>query len=126
MCDRMLLAGAEGRIKIEASWLVRAEVQTAAAAGVATNVREAVAELLDNEGVTWITLDRFIANDAVALSRSLPRRLAGADAVHLATAVRRGCGYFMALDGNFPFGDTVKGVEILRPQPVWQPHLFEE
>lgn len=125
MCDRVLVAGAEGRIKIEASWMVRAEIQTVAGPEVPADVREAVIALLDNEGVTWIAVDRFIALDALSISQSLPKRLGGADAVHLATAVRRGCDYFMALDDGFPFGQAVNGVRVRRPEPVWQPDLFE-
>ncbi len=123
--DSILLAAAEGRIDVLASWLVRAEVQTAAAPSVPDDVKEAVAALLDNEGVRWVAVDRFVAQDAVALSQALPKPLAGADAVHLATAVRHQCDYLMALDGKFPFGDQVKGVQVMKPAPVWAVDLLD-
>lgn len=123
--DAVLIAAAEGRVELVASWLVRAEVQSAADEGVSDDVRAALLALLENEGVVWVGVDRFIAQDAVSLSSSLARRLAGADAVHLATAVRYGCDYLMALDGKFPFGEQVKGVKVMKPGVVWEQHLLD-
>lgn len=71
----------------------------------------------------WVGLDRFVAEAAVELSNSLPKRLAGADAVHLATAVRAGCQYFMAYDRKYPYGDDVQGVTVMNPAVVWDPQL---
>jgi predicted nucleic acid-binding protein len=121
--DEVIVAAAEGLIDVVASWLVRAEIQSAAAGAVSQEIRDALGALLDRGGVRWVALDRFVATDAVQLSKSLPKRLAGADAVHLATAVREGCRYFMAYDRKYPYGEDVKGVTVMQPAVVWDPQL---
>jgi predicted nucleic acid-binding protein len=49
-----------------------------------------------------------------------------ADAIHLASAIRMDCHYFMTHDQGFPIGHTTEGVQVVRPQPVWQESLFEQ
>lgn len=121
--DEVILAAAQGLIDVVASWLVRAEIQSAADDAVSQETRDALGALLDPNGMQWVGLDRFVAEAAVELSNSLPKRLAGADAVHLATAVRAGCRYFMAYDRKYPYGEDVQGVTVMQPAVVWDAQL---
>jgi predicted nucleic acid-binding protein len=121
--DEVIHAAAGGLIDVVASWLVRAEVQSAADDAVSQETRDALGKLLEGDGVRWVGLDRFVATDAVQLSNRLSKRLAGADAVHLATAVRAGCQYFMAYDRKYPYGEDVQGVTVMHPAVVWDPQL---
>ena len=125
MADRVLLAAADGRIDLVGSWLLRAEVQTSAGPDVDRAVVDAVTRLLDNEGIRWMAVDRFVAAKALEVSRVSRKRLAGADAVHLATAVISGADYFMAYDTGFPTGETIQGVKVIAPSVVWEEDLFE-
>jgi hypothetical protein len=82
----------------------------------------------------WTELDRRLANHAASLaSKWHPyrentdgKKLGGADALHLAAAIRTGCDYLMTHDRGFPLGYTVEGVQVLRPATVWQPDLLED
>lgn len=125
LSDRVILAAAAGRVRLVASWLVRAEVQSVASSRIDPAVIAAVDELLDSDGVRWVAVDRFVALKAREVSRALPRRLRGADAVHLATAVLEGADYFMAIDKDFPADLKVDGVPVTRPRVVWAEDLFE-
>ena len=125
MSDRVLAAAAAGRIRVVASWLVRAEVQSVPPPTVDQSVVDTVDQLLENEGVRWVAVDRFVASKARELSRGLPKRLKGADAVHLATAVLENANYFMTTDKDFPIDDSVDGVPVTLPIAVWPEDLFE-
>lgn len=75
--------------------------------------------LLQNAAITWVDVDLSIAIDARVVARELPLR-GGADATHMATAVRHSADYFMSVDGEFPYGTDYKHVRIRRPEVVWQ------
>ncbi len=124
MCDRVLLAGGAGRIQVVASWLVRAEVQSVPPPNTDRVLTEVVDQLLDSKGVRWVAVDRFVAVEARELSLRLPKRLSGADAVHLATAVLEKAAFFMTMDEDFPFDNTIDGVAVTKPMVVWQEDLF--
>ena len=56
-------------------------------------------------------MDRILARETVRLAgewhnkrADTGKRLGGADATHLAAAVRLGCDYLMTTDGGFPIG----------------------
>jgi predicted nucleic acid-binding protein len=77
-------------------------------------------------------VDRFLARDAGQLAKAWhPKRadkkksLGGADATHLAAAVRLDCDYLMTHDEGFPLGHTVNGVQVVRPKVVWPEHLLD-
>ena len=125
MADKLILAAADGRINLVASWLLRAEIQTSAGPNIEPSIVSAVDALLDNDGIRWVAVDRFVAAKALEVSRLTPRRLAGADAVHLATAVLEGADYLMVIDKGFPRGKTIEGVKVVAPTVVWQEDLFD-
>lgn len=84
------------------------------------------------ESTLWTDVDRFLAREAVRLAEhwhgkraSRDRRMRGADATHLAAAVRLGCDYLMTNDEGFPLGHEVEGVKVVRPSEVWPKHLFD-
>lgn len=52
------------------------------------------------------------------------KKMGAADALHLAAAVRLGCDFLMTHDGGFPHGHAVHGVQVIRPQIVWQETLW--
>lgn len=87
-----------------------------------TEADEMVATYLDGVGVEWVELDIMIARDARTLGWQY--KLRSADAVHLATAVRRKADYFMSYDEAFPFGEKVNGVAVMKPAVIWQPTLI--
>jgi predicted nucleic acid-binding protein len=86
---------------------------------------------LDHPKTKYLEIDRFLARDATRLARTWhsfsarSKKLSGADALHLAAAIRLGSGYLMTCDGGFPLGQTVEGVEITLPEQVWQPTLLD-
>jgi predicted nucleic acid-binding protein len=123
----------DDRVVLGASALIEAEVLCVPA------VREGAQGTMDHirgwftaEATAWTDVDRFLAREAARLAgawhvkRANPRkRLGGADAVHLAAAVRLGCDYLMTNDGGFPIGHEVQGVRVLRPTIVWPEHLLD-
>lgn len=56
---------------------------------------------------------------------NMKKRLGSADGTHLAAAVRLGCEYLMTHDEGFPVGDTVNGVQVVRPNVVWPKSLLD-
>lgn len=124
----------DDRIALAASALIEAEVNCAGA------VRDGSQPVLDQvrgwftaESTRWADVDRFLAREAADIARQWhpqradkTKRLGGADAIHLAAAVRLACGYLMTHDEGFPLGHNVNGVKILRPTVVWDPHLLDQ
>lgn len=123
--DRLLLAAVHGKIRLVASWVLRAELQSDPTGEVDVRVRNTVEEILDNDAIRWVEVDRRVALAARDLSRSLPRRLGGADAIHLATAILAGADYFMSVDRKFPYGSTIGGCQVTEPKVVWPEDLFD-
>lgn len=64
--------------------------------------------------IQWVDVDLVVAREARRLSRV--HRLRGADAIHLASAIRATCDVLMTWNKkDFPIGQTVDGVEIRDP-----------
>lgn len=122
------------RVVLAASALVEAEVNCAAAVRDGTQaVAEQVRGWFIAESTDWTDVDRFLAREAAQLARAWhpfrankKKRLGGADATHLAAAVRLRCDYLMSHDEAFPLGEKVEGVQVVRPGAVWPQDLLDD
>lgn len=118
---RMLLAAERGDIRLVASTLVLVEVASWKG-DVTTSERDKVIDkYLSNAPVDWYELDAFVAEKARALCDH--HKMRGADATHLATAVRAKADYLVSTDTRFPYGEKINGVEIIKPTILWTPTL---
>lgn len=123
----------DDRVVLAASALIEAEVLCVPA--VRDRAQEAVDQIrgwFTAEATLWTDVDRFLSREAVRLASQwhgeradTSKRLGGADATHLAAAVRLGCDYLMTTDGGFPIGHEVEGVKVQRPEVVWPEHLLD-
>lgn len=123
----------DDRVVLAASALIEAEVQCVPA--VRSGTQEAMDQIrgwFTAEATQWTDVDRFLAREAARLAsqwhdkRADPgKRLGGADATHLAAAVRLDCDYLMTTDGGFPIGHEVEGVIVQSPAVVWPEHLLD-
>jgi predicted nucleic acid-binding protein len=124
VCMDLLEAAERGDIQLIASRLLSAEVGSYKGNMPGEKAAdEMIARFLDGVGVEWVELDVIVAREARMLSWKYELR--AGDAVHLATAVRRHADYLMSFDEKFPFGQTVSGVSVMKPDRVWQPSLFD-
>ncbi len=118
---------------LAASSLIDAEVSCAGAVrNGGSGVVQKVRGWFTAASTEWADVDRFLARDAWQLAKTWhskradkKKRLGGADATHLAAAVRLGCYYLMTHDEGFPLGHTVNGVQVVRPKVVWLEHLLD-
>lgn len=115
---RSLLADAQQkRFTVVASTLIYAEVcghGDVRAAANADAVDERIAAFFEQGFLQWVEVDLVIARDARRLSRE--HRLRGADAIHLASAVRARCDALMSWNKkDFPIGEQVAGVDVREP-----------
>lgn|GEM_PF-2308477 len=123
----------DDRVTLAASSLIDAEVSCAGAVrGGGPAIVQQVRGWFTAASTEWTDVDRFLARDAGQLARAwhpkranTKKRLGGADATHLAAAVRLGCDYLMTHDEGFPLGHTVNGVQVARPSIVWPEHLLD-
>ena len=81
-----------------------------------------IRSLFASDLVEWADVDRLVVREAAELSDQYPR-MASADLVHMATAIRQHADYLITNDRGFPHGDTIKGVQIISPSVVWQEEL---
>ncbi len=126
---RGLLRGGENkRFAVVASTLIYAEVSghgDVRAAQDAVAVDAKVSAFFESGFISWVEVDLVLARDARRLSREW--RLRGADAIHLASAVRASCEVLMTWNKNdFPIGQTVGGVEVREPFLFGQGSLDDE
>jgi predicted nucleic acid-binding protein len=124
---RSLFRAAErGDVMIMASNLVQAEVTghgDVRNASPSSRSAELVRDWFLADWIEWCDLDRIIARKVADLSRDF--RLRGADAVHLASAIRLNADYLMSNDKSFEaaLNKTVEGVQVVTPQILWQETL---
>jgi len=125
--SRSLFRAAErGDVMVLASNLVQVEVMGHGDVRNATP-ESTSAELVRNwflaEWMEWCDLDRVITRKVADLSRDF--HLRGADAVHLASAIRLHADYLMSNDKGFrdALGKTIEGVQVVTPQILWQETL---
>jgi predicted nucleic acid-binding protein len=115
---RSLLRDAQDkRFVVVASTLIYAEVcghGEVRAAADAVEVDRKVSAFFEHGFIQWVEVDIAIAREARRLSRE--HRLRGADAIHLASAVRASCDVLMTWNKNdFPIGQNVLGVDVREP-----------
>jgi predicted nucleic acid-binding protein len=125
-----------GAVRLAASALVEAEVLCNGTTQTRRKSSDLVAERLrtwfTSPDTLWVDLDRFIAREAARLSEEYghlrvgKKRFSSADAMHLAAAVRSGCGYLMTHDNGYPAKQVIEGVTVQRPAVVWQETLFDQ
>lgn len=124
----------DDRVILAASALVEAEVCCIGTVrDGADTIIQRVRGWFDAESTLWTDVDRFLAREAARLAKEWhpfradrSKKLGGADATHLAAAVKLGCSYLMTQDEGFPIGHTVDGVAVTRPKEVWPRHLLDE
>lgn len=124
----LLRGGQDGRFKVVASTLLYAEVcghgDVRAAADQAT-VDQKVSAFFEHGFIEWVEVDLVVAREARRLSRT--QRLRGADAIHLASAIRARCDVLMSWNKkDFPIGQTVEGVEVREPFLFGQSTIEDE
>lgn len=124
---RSLFAAAErGDLVILASTLVQAEVTgngEVRANPPDSNVARLVSDWFLADYIEWCDVDRLISRRVPDLSREYGLR--GADAVHLATAMRLRANYLISNDEGFSraWGRVLDGVRVIKPRVVWQETL---
>lgn len=117
----LLTAGEEHRIVIVASTLIYAEVcgHGEVRSDAAEEVDAKIRTFFERGFLHWVEVDL----PTVRLARTLSRQhgLRGADAVHLASAIRGRASRFMTWDTkDFPIGQTVDGVQVQEPESYGQ------
>lgn len=114
---KMLLAADRGDIQIIASTLVLAEVASYYGDVDPADRDSVIEKYLMDAQVHWYELDLFVVEETRKLCDRY--RMRGADAAHLATAIRGKADYFVSNDKRFPFDETVGGVKVVRPTVLW-------
>ncbi len=115
---KVLVAVERGDITLVASRLLVVEAGRFAGDRDRSAVDEQMRRYLEVPGTEWAELDLIVSREARRLSWEHQLRDAG-DAVHLATALRRRCDYFVSNDKAFPYGSTLDHTKIVRPQVLW-------
>lgn len=124
---RSLFHAAERReVLIVASHLVQAEVMGHGDVRNAPN-RSTTSDLVRSwflaDWIEWCDLDQLIARKVGELSRAY--QLRGADATHLATAIRMNAAYLLSNDNGFKhcYGKQIGTLSVMKPQVLWQETL---
>lgn len=124
----LLRDGQDGRFEVYASTLLYAEVcghGEIRAAADAQAVDKRVSAFFEHGFIRWVEVDLSIARDARRVSRG--QRLRGADAIHLASAIRTSCDVLMTWNKNdFSIGTVVGGVELREPFLFGQGRLDDD
>ena len=121
---KILLAAERGDIQLLASRLLAVEVGRFRGDANRVKVDELVLKYLESVNAQWAEVDLLISRQARELSWKFEIK-SGADAIHLATAVRFRADYFMSRDGGFPYGQTIESTSVTNPRVVWTPSLFD-
>ena len=124
---KSLFSAAErGDVVILASSLVQAEVLgngEVRTKPVDSSAQTVVAGWFLADYIEWCDLDRVISRRVGELSSTYGLR--GADAVHLATAIRLRANVLLSNDNGYSgcHGQTIEGVQVMKPAVVWQETL---
>lgn len=120
---KVLLAAHRGDIRLVASTLLLVELngqKRADGSDFRDERDKAVSQYLDSLDVEWVEVDQITARETRKVSEQ--HRLLGADAAHLATAIRRNADYFISRDRQFPYGLTVgTRTKVVGPTILWNP-----
>jgi predicted nucleic acid-binding protein len=120
---KMLLAAHRGDIRLVASTLLLVELNGQKRGDEAEYRQQrdkVIQQYLDSIEVEWVEVDHVIGREVRKVSEQY--RLLGADAAHLATAIRRNADYFVSRDGQFPYGSTVGSrTKVVKPGLLWNP-----
>lgn len=127
-----------GKIRLAASSLTEAEVlangETRRRKKSSATVADGLRAWFGSRDTKWTDVDRFLARSAEKIAADFSgksanqgkgKSLRGADAVHVAAAVRLEADYLMTHDGAFPIGHKVEETQIIRPTMVWPPDIFD-
>ncbi len=123
---KLLLAAERGAVRLVASRLLPAEV-----VGARREDSEQVAAIgiteryLDRLSVLWVEVDALVDEQARDLARTYGLR--GADAVHVATALRARCRYFVTREGRIlDMPPRIGDCEITEPRPLWSQQTLDD
>ncbi|UUN28586.1 PIN domain-containing protein [Streptomyces sp. FIT100] len=120
---KVLMAAHRGDIRLVASTLLLVELngqKRSDESDFRTARDKLVNQYLDSLDVEWVEVDHITAREARQVSER--HRLLGADAAHLATAIRRDADYFISRDSQFPYGTTVGArTKVVQPTVLWNP-----
>ena len=120
---KILLAAHRGDIRLVASTLLLVELngeKRSASAAFRAERDKVIQQYLDALEVEWVEVDHITARDTRKIAEQ--HGLLGADAAHLATAVRRNAEYFISRDAQFPYGATVGSrTKVVKPTILWNP-----
>lgn len=120
---KMLLAAERGDIQLVASTLVLAEVASWNGEVDPRKRDQVIEQYLTNADIQWYELDLFVVEETRRLCDSFEMR--GADAAHLATAIRARADYLVSNDKRFPYDRTVGGVKVIRPTVLWDATIYD-
>ena len=119
---KMLLAAERGDIRLVASTLLMIEIGSWNGEVDPLARDKVLSEYLENLSIEWVELDLFTAHEARKLCDLYHMR--GADASHLATALRRKAEYFITRDKGFPKGQVAgSGLQVSPPLLLWNPTI---
>lgn len=126
-------AAERGDITLAASSLIEAELGcNYATPADNAHAQEMLHGWFTAKSTQWVEVDRYLAREAVRLhdewrhkNAVAKRKINTSDAIHLAAAVALGCDFLMTQDGGFPVGETVEGVRVIYPTPVWPQSLLD-
>ncbi|MEV5768321.1 type II toxin-antitoxin system VapC family toxin [Micromonospora sp. NPDC052213] len=120
---KMLLAAERGDIQLVASTLVLAEVASHNGEVDPAKRDEVIDRYLTDAPVQWYELDLFVVEDTRRICDSFEMR--GADAAHLATAIRAKADFLVSNDKRFPYDQTIGGVRVIRPMVLWDATIHD-
>ncbi|GAB3856519.1 hypothetical protein GCM10029963_53030 [Micromonospora andamanensis] len=120
---KLLLAAERGDIQLVASTLVLAEVASHNGEVDPAKRDEVIERYLTIAPVQWYELDLFVVEDARRICDDYQMR--GADAAHVATAIRARANYLVSNDKRFPYDQAVGGVKIIRPMVLWDATIHD-
>lgn len=120
---KVLLAMDRGDIQIVASTLLLVELVGYNGGMKEVHQDSMVEQFLRQSKIQWVEVDVSIVSEARKLARQ--RLLRGADATHLATALRYEADYFMSNDARFPYGEKIGSTQIIHPRVVWNTTIYD-